>query len=310
VERLDGIGTEAVFFLENGFHQPAARSGVGNQFAQATTRAGPDAMLLVLEKDGDEILRQAVAFGIPFHASASALPVQTIAGANPQIPPRVLEQRVDGRAAPGFFCHPQIDAAHDLFGLAGTALQAEHARVGPTPDAAQAIFQQHVQPRCAIVVAEGVDAESPVRGPFGLVPAQSTAGGDPDLAAARFQHIVDPAMRQPVTPAVAVKLVAVEAGETLTGAEPQVSAPVAHNAVHGVVGETVGGGVDFEREFRGLAEGGERQKQCQGSRSGCPAEHSTQCSYFLACGDRYRAAAVFRPKPNFPLAYRVEWMLF
>ena len=112
--------------------------------------------------------------------------------------------------------HSQIDAFQHGPGLPGTALQLEQARVRPAPDAAQAVFEQHVHIRGSIVILDAEDTESLIPGRPGRILAESSGCGDPQFSASRFQHVVHYAMWKTIAPAVVMELVAIKARETLT----------------------------------------------------------------------------------------------
>ena len=83
---------------------------------------------------------------------------------------------------------------------------------------------------------------------FRIETDQPAGGGDPVVAAARFQEIVDIRIRKTLLGAEIREGVAVEARQSTGRAEPEKTARISDDAVDVVVGQPVGGCVDLDRQ--------------------------------------------------------------
>ena len=119
-------------------------------------------------------------------------------------------------------------------------------KLGDNSGVAVAVVRDDGEHRRGRVVGRKVWAAT---GPaFRVEPHQPARGGDPVVAPARFQKIVDLRIRKTLLGAEIREGVAVKARQSAARAEPEKTARISDNAVDVVVGQPVGGRVDLDRQ--------------------------------------------------------------
>src|SRR6185312_4135014 len=150
-------------------------------------------------------------------------------------------------------------------------IQAEKTSVSAGPELLFAVFIQDVHVIGGQLIAHPIrreqiaDLRSLIRQWRGVEPSHPAAlGRYPVDSAPGLEQIVDERMGQPLFYSIVGELVAVEAAQTVTGAEPKKVVRIANNAQDKVARQAIGGCVDTHRKlFRGDRWQGKKKQKYQ-----------------------------------------------
>src|ERR1022692_1159502 len=91
--------------------------------------------------------------------------------------------------------------------------------------------------------------------------AQAAGGCYPVLTVSRFEQVINAARRKPLLRAVIGEALAIETGKPLLRAEPQIASRIQDDFVDSIAGESVGRGVDLDRQLTARRS---RSRDCAG----------------------------------------------